>query len=339
MKTIRRTLRKWIDPYLQARAAEDADRALSQGVHALRQELARLRKQVEALGSQLNSRVSFAIEQGDELAAAVAELRAITSADYDRIPELRAALREVRASEEYAAVWERDRPLITVRIATYNRVETLLERTLPSVLAQTYPHFEVVVVGDHCTDETAARLGALDDDRIRFHNLPYRADYPEDDRQRWMVAGTPGANTGNDLARGDWIAPLDDDDTWTPDHLEVLLDLALAGRYEVAYGLLRWQNVVEGNEMDVYRYPPAHADFGFQGALVLRQLAPLFEYDERAFLVEEPGDWNLCRRMLLAGVRFGGTERCVGHVFHVPPGSKDHDLNRRFAPLTGSHPT
>jgi cellulose synthase/poly-beta-1,6-N-acetylglucosamine synthase-like glycosyltransferase len=312
-----RPLRKRMGPYLQARVAEgaDADRALSPRVDALREELERLRQQVEALASQLNSGVSVAIERADALAAALVELRAITAADYDRIPELRAALRAVRASEEYAAVWERDRPLITVRIATYNRVETLLERTLPSVLAQTYPHFEVVVVGDHCTDDTAARLAALDDDRVRFHNLPYRADYPQDDRQRWMVAGTPGVNIGNDLARGDWIAPLDDDDTWTPDHLELLLDLALAGRYEVAYGLLRRRNVRDGTEMDLYRYPPARAAFGFQGALMLRQLTPLFENDERSFVVNEPGDWNLCRRMLLAGVRFGSTESCVGHLF------------------------
>ena len=323
-----RPLRKRTDPYLQARVAEDEDRALSPHVDTLREELERLRQQVEALASQLNSGVSVAIERADALAAALVELRAITAADYDRIPELRAALRAVRASEEYAAVWERDRPLITVRIATYNRVETLLERTLPSVLAQTYPHFEVVVVGDHCTDDTAARLAALDDDRVRFYNLPYRADYPQDDRQRWMVAGTPGVNIGNDLARGDWIAPLDDDDTWTPDHLELLLDLALAGRYEVAYGLLRRRNVLDGTEMEVYRYPPAHAAFGFQGALVLRQLTPVFENDERSFVVNEPGDWNLCRRMLLAGVRFGSTERCVGHLFHVPPASKDHDLSR-----------
>jgi hypothetical protein len=302
-----------------------------------------LRKQVEALGSQLNSRVSLAIERADAvveradaLAAALVELRAITAADYDRIPELRAALRAVRASEEYAAVWERDRPLITVRIPTYNRAETLLERTLPSVLSQTYPRFEVVVVGDHCTDDTAARLAALDDDRVRFHDLPYRADYPQDDRQRWMVAGTPGVNIGNELARGDWIAPLDDDDTWTPDHLELLLDLALAGRFEVAYGRLHRRNVLDGAEMDIYRYPPAHAAFSFQGALVLRQLTPLFEHDERSFVIDEPGDWNLCRRMLLAGVRFGSTERCVGHLFHVPPGSKDHDLSHR--PVTGSRP-
>jgi Glycosyl transferase family 2 len=314
-----RPLRKRTNPYLQARVAEGEDRALSPHVDTLREELERLRQQVEALASQLNSGVSVAIERADALAAALVELRAITAADYDRIPELRAALRAVRASEEYAAVWERDRPLITVRIATYNRVETLLERTLPSVLAQTYPHFEVVVVGDHCTDDTAARLAALDDDRVRFHNLPYRADYPQDDRQRWMVAGTPGVNLGNDLAGGDWIAPLDDDDTWTPDHLELLLDLALAGRYEVAYGLLRRRNLLDGTEMDIYRYPPAHAAFGFQGALVLRQLTALFENDERSFVVNEPGDWNLCRRMLLAGVRFGSTERCVGHLFRVPP--------------------
>ena len=132
----------------------------------------------------------------------------------------------------------------------------------------------MVVVGDHCTDDTAARLAALDDDRVRFHNLPYRAEYPQDDRQRWMVAGTPGVNIGNELARGDWIAPLDDDDTWTPDHLELLLDLALAGRYEVAYGRLHRRDVLDGSELDIYRYPPAHAAFHSRAPWCCASLRP-----------------------------------------------------------------
>ena len=46
-----RPLRKRMDPYLQARAAEGADRTLSPRVDALREELERLRQQVEALAS------------------------------------------------------------------------------------------------------------------------------------------------------------------------------------------------------------------------------------------------------------------------------------------------
>ena len=55
-------------------------------------------------------------------------------------------------------------------------------------------------------------------------------------------------------------------------------------------------------------------------------MTPVFEYDERSFLVDEPGDWNLCRRMLEAGVRFGGSEHAVVDILHTPPGFKEHDL-------------
>ncbi len=43
---------------------------------------------------------------------------------------------------------------------------------------------------------------------------------------RWMVAGTKPANKGIELCSGDWIAPLDDDDEFSEDHLDVLLNHA-----------------------------------------------------------------------------------------------------------------
>src|SRR6266496_3474924 len=56
-----------------------------------------------------------------------------------------------------------ERPLVSVRVATFNRAELLVGRALPSVLNQTYDELEVVVVGDHCTDQTAERIEALGD--------------------------------------------------------------------------------------------------------------------------------------------------------------------------------
>src|SRR5262249_1151961 len=44
-------------------------------------------------------------------------------------------------------------PLVSVCVATYNRAGLLTERCLPSVLGQTYRRFELIVVGDGCTDE------------------------------------------------------------------------------------------------------------------------------------------------------------------------------------------
>src|SRR5262249_7768435 len=105
------------------------------------------------------------------------------------------------------------RPLVSVCVATYNRVDLLTERCLPSILGQTYDCLDVVVMGDGCTDGTADRVDRIGDPRVRFVNQP-AGRYPDDPTRRWMVAGTPALNRGLDLARGDFVTHLDDDDEY-----------------------------------------------------------------------------------------------------------------------------
>ena len=85
-------------------------------------------------------------------------------------------------------------PLISVVIPTYNRGVILTERTIPSVLKQTYQNFEIIIVGDHCTDNTEELIGNINDNRIRFYNLPKRGTYPINPHHRWLVAGAVPAN-------------------------------------------------------------------------------------------------------------------------------------------------
>jgi glycosyltransferase involved in cell wall biosynthesis len=125
------------------------------------------------------------------------------------------------------------RPLVSVCVPTYNRGRLLIERAVASVLAQTYEHLELIVVGDHCTDDTEALMAAVKDPRVRFVNLPARVrHYPATVENHWFVGGAVPANHAMTMARGEWIARVDDDDTWTADHLEVLLQAAEAGQYE-----------------------------------------------------------------------------------------------------------
>jgi glycosyltransferase involved in cell wall biosynthesis len=95
--------------------------------------------------------------------------------------------------------------LVSVIIPVYN-VENYLADTIRSVLAQTYDHFEVILVDDGSTDGSLALAQQFSDPRIKII------------RQR--NRGLAGArNTGIRHARGEYLAFLDSDDLWLPEKL------------------------------------------------------------------------------------------------------------------------
>lgn len=132
-------------------------------------------------------------------------------------------------------------PLVTVVIPTFNRAELLTTRAVPSVLNQTYENLEIYVIGDHCKDDTAERMDQFDDPRLTFINLDQRGDYPDDPELRWMVAGTVPIREGILRARGEWIAICNDDEQFTPDHVEVLLREGQQTNAELVSGISLWE--------------------------------------------------------------------------------------------------
>lgn len=244
----------------------------------------------------------------------LATLRALIERLPDRIENWPAQLAELRRTDAYAEAFT-GTPLITVRIATYENTNELLTRAVPSVLAQTYPHWELLIVGDGVSDDVAERINTLGDARISFQNRSVRGPYPEDRYERWLVTGTRPYNDALAAADGAWIASLDDDDEWDPDHLDVLLREAQQTRSELVYGRMRV--LIEGSEIETTlgTWPPQRGDFIFQSALCHAALRG-FRYDPHAYLLQEPADWNLARRMLDAGVRFRFLDREVG-TYHV----------------------
>jgi glycosyltransferase involved in cell wall biosynthesis len=248
----------------------------------------------------------------DRIEHQLARTHAIALRAYETAQGWPSILAEIRNAPDYELPFRGD-PLITVRIATYNGAQVLCERALPSIIGQTYPNWEAIVVGDACTDDTEERVRGLGDERIRFVNLPFREPYPEDPRARWQVAGSQAMNLGMDLAKGAWIAALDHDDEFSEDHLEVLLRIAQSARAELAYGKLDVRDAGTGElrPYTVGEWPPRVTQFMFQGAIVHRGLGR-FGYDLNAHLADEPGDWNLARRLWDAGVRFKFVETIVG---------------------------
>ena len=225
----------------------------------------------------------------------------------------RPQLLEARRHHE-AAYREFRQPLVSVVICTYNRGKLLVERTLPSILNQTYQNFEVVIVGDCCPDDTPQRLAEVRDARVRFLNLSERGQYPKKMEHLWMVAGTVPGNKGLEMAKGQWIAYLDDDDVFTPDHIEVLLQAAYERDLELVYGLHQYERTPDEWKMNSPKFPTGYRPFkgniGHSTALY-RSYLTMFKYDTESWRAHLPADWHLWMRMGRCGVRTGFLKQVV----------------------------
>ena len=100
---------------------------------------------------------------------------------------------------------------VTVIIPTFNW-PTVLPYSIASVRSQTVTDWELLVIGDGCTDESEEVVRAIDDPRISWFNL----------RRNGKSQVGPN-NLGLSLARSGLIAYCGHDDLWLPDHLELLL--------------------------------------------------------------------------------------------------------------------
>ena len=99
-------------------------------------------------------------------------------------------------------------PFFSVVIPTYNRA-AFIGATLNSVLTQTFPHLEILVVDDGSHDNTAEVVGSYPDPRLRY--------YYKENAER-------GAARNYGLARavGEYVIFLDSDDIFHPNHLSTL---------------------------------------------------------------------------------------------------------------------
>ena len=114
-------------------------------------------------------------------------------------------------------------PMVSVIVPTYNRPE-MLKETIKSILAQSYQDYEIVVVND-CGQDVESILSGLNREDGKIVYIKHT-------QNRGLAAAR---NTGIMASRGKYIAYLDDDDVFYPDHLETLVGCLEQNAYQVAY--------------------------------------------------------------------------------------------------------
>lgn len=107
-----------------------------------------------------------------------------------------------------------NQPKVSIILPTYNR-GYILKTAIDSVLQQTYPHFELIIVDDGSTDNTADLIKSISDERICYHYTKINQ------------GAAAARNYGIQQASCDYIAFEDSDDQWHKDKLEKQMQLIL----------------------------------------------------------------------------------------------------------------
>lgn len=100
--------------------------------------------------------------------------------------------------------------VVSIIIPAYNS-QKYIKRTIESVLAQTYKHFEILIIDDGSSDETVKEIVKIEDERIRIICNEYN------------MGACFSRNRGVLEAKGEYIAFQDSDDIWHEDKLEICM--------------------------------------------------------------------------------------------------------------------
>ena len=103
-------------------------------------------------------------------------------------------------------------PLVSIIMPTHNRSFFLIE-ALESILSQSHSNWDLIIIADACTDNTKEVIKPyLEDDRICYIEA------------KDNLGGAAARNRGLELAKGEYISFLDDDDIWDQNKIKIQLD-------------------------------------------------------------------------------------------------------------------
>ncbi len=257
------------------RVVHRAGGATRSDIRELRSELAGVAKRIDEAEAALGGRLQRAQH---ELEARLASLQDVVAID--------AVGRYIRHTSIQAG------PLVSVVLPTYNRADRLA-RAIDSVLRQHYPRWELLIVDDGGEADSKTVVDAIGDQRVHWMRIDH--------------GGVCAArNAALDVANGDLIAYLDDDNVMDPEWLSaVVWAFDTYPEIDVLYGAFVVDDVLRVNRESSGHLPRTFFQPWNREALRNSNLADIGAIAHRSGLREarfdeslcEMGDWDLLLRL------------------------------------------
>ncbi|WP_417289535.1 glycosyltransferase family 2 protein [Corallibacter sp.] len=186
-------------------------------------------------------------------------------------------------------------PLVSIIIPTYNRAH-LIGETLDSILAQTYTHWECIVVDDGSTDDTETLLQTYidKDPRFQYHKRP----------DTHLPGGNGARNYGFEVSKGEYIQWFDSDDVMLPEKLELKVNAIVEYEVDIVVSKSKYLN----SSSDFYHYDYTAQDISFESFsmgnvswvtddfIVKRTVASAISFNE---IMRSGQEYNYCCKLLL----------------------------------------
>jgi glycosyltransferase involved in cell wall biosynthesis len=198
-------------------------------------------------------------------------------------------------------------PVVTAIVNTYER-PTKLRSALSSVLAQDFSDFEVIVIHDGPSSARTKHVCEEFAEKFTARSIPFQ-HVATSENSGYQC--TP-KNVATWMARGDYIAYLDDDNEWTPDHLSVLLH-AIEEEHkwpDFTYGRREYR-FANGYTSDKLRTGPSPFVPFEKEALERMSASPMANFIDTSF-----GDWEFFSRgIFFSGWRGKAVDKVVQYYY------------------------
>jgi glycosyltransferase involved in cell wall biosynthesis len=131
----------------------------------------------------------------------------------------------------------------SIIIPVFNRPE-LLKNSLNSILLQNYTNWECLIIDDGSTSDIKSVVSSFNEDRFKYHRFP-------------NMGAAIARNIGIGLAKFDWIAFLDSDDTWEINKLERMAEIIDSKNKSICYfSAFRFKDFSSNETISTHISPP-----------------------------------------------------------------------------------